>query len=73
MKGSSKGHICLTHRHRQQCGDGQRERGWGWGEVGKGGGNGDICNSVNNKNKGLFKGSLYYGTKYLQTLYLVKG
>ena len=40
----------MIHRHRQQCGDGQREGG-GWVEVGKGGGNGDICGSINNKNK----------------------
>ena len=36
MKGVAKDHICVTHRHRQQCGDGQRE-GVGWVEVvGKG-------------------------------------
>ena len=33
-KGSSKEHICIIHRHRQQCGDGQQEGGveaeWRW-------------------------------------------
>ena len=48
----AKEHICITHRHRQWCGDGQREGEWGWVEVGKGAGkNGDICNSVDDKNK----------------------
>ena len=41
----------MTHRHRQQCGDGQREVGEGMGGVGQRGGTGDICNSVDNKNK----------------------
>ena len=45
-KGLAKEHICITHRHRQQCGDGQREE----GEVGKGCENRDICKSVDNKN-----------------------
>ena len=37
----------------QQCGDSQWEGGVGagWVEVGKGQGDGDICNSVNNKTK----------------------
>ena len=30
MKGLAKEHICITHRHRQQCGDGQREGGTEW-------------------------------------------
>ena len=50
---SSKEHICITQRHRKQCGDGQREAGErsGWREAK--GENGDICNSatVNNKEK----------------------
>ena len=51
MKGLTKEHVCMTHRHRQQCGGGQREGGGAksgekereekWG----------ICNSVNNKLK----------------------
>ena len=47
----AKEHICMTRRHRQQCGGGQRE---GEGELGTGGqrgGNGGICNYINNKNK----------------------
>ena len=43
--------ISMTHRHRQQCGDGQREGRWGLAEGGPIRGNGDICNSANNKNK----------------------
>ena len=35
-----------------KVGDGQREGGWGLGGGGqRGKGNGDICNSVKNKNK----------------------
>ena len=51
VKGLGKEHLCVTHRHRQQCSDSLREgrtrTGWRWakGEIG------DICNSVNNKNK----------------------
>ena len=30
MKGLDKEHVCLTHRHRQQCGDGQREGAGVW-------------------------------------------
>lgn len=41
----------MTHRHQQECGNGQREGGGDWLEVGKGGGNGNIRNSVNNKDK----------------------
>ena len=42
----------MAHRHRKHCGDILREEGGkSWVEVGKVGGNGDICNSVNNKNK----------------------
>ena len=37
MKGLAKEHICITLRHKQQCGDSKRERGWGQVEVGKGG------------------------------------
>ena len=54
MKGLAKAHVCVTHRHRQQCGDGQREGGMvglGGGEPRMGWGHGDICSSVNNKNK----------------------
>ena len=53
VKGWATDHECMTHRHRQQGGDGQRQGVWGEvGKVGVGGlGNGDICNSVNNKNK----------------------
>ena len=51
MKAFTKGHACMTHRLRQQCGDGQREEGRGR-EMGKGReGDGDICSSVNNENK----------------------
>ena len=36
-EGISQKHTCMTHRHRQQCGDGQREgQGKGGGKVGKG-------------------------------------
>ena len=52
MKGLTKNHICITHGHRHQYGDSQREEGWGLGRdrqrVRE---NGDIRNSVNNKNK----------------------
>ena len=44
----------MAHRHKQCCGDGQREGGWGLGRDGRrveGAGNGDTCNSANNKNK----------------------
>ena len=37
MKGLTKKCTCITHGHRQQCGDSQRERGWGEVEVGEGG------------------------------------
>ena len=42
----------MTHKQRQQSGAGQKEGGEGWVEAGKGRevGNGDIYNSVNNKN-----------------------
>ena len=45
--------MCITHRPRQQPGDGRREGelGIGWRKA-KSGGNRDIFNSVNNKNKG---------------------
>ena len=46
-----KEHVCVTHRHRQQCGGGQREGGQALGTGGQKGGSGDICTSVNNKNK----------------------
>ena len=40
-EGSAKEHICITHRHRQQCDDGLREgRVEGWVEVSKRGENG---------------------------------
>ena len=38
MKGLAKEHKCITHGHRQQCGDGQREGGAGLGRRGTGGG-----------------------------------
>ena len=51
VKGLVKEHICITRRHRQQC-SGQREEGVGaWWRCARGGGDGVICNSVNNKNK----------------------
>ena len=34
MKGLAKEHICVVHRHIQQCGDGQREGGPGAGRRG---------------------------------------
>ena len=39
------------HRRRKQCGDGRRELGSGGKREGAGGGDGNICNSVNNENK----------------------
>lgn len=56
MNGSSKVYACITHGHRQECGNGQRERGqeldgggqrrwWWWG----GWGDGDICNAKGNQ------------------------
>ena len=54
MKGFAKEHICINHRNRQQCGDGQREgSGERLGKGGKGEQQGEICNSINNKNKVL--------------------
>ena len=47
----AKEHLCITHRHRRECGHGQREGGSGRGGGGQRGENGKICNSVNNKNK----------------------
>ena len=47
----AKEHICVTHRHRQQCDDGQRRGEQGLGGGGQSGGNGDSCNSGSNKNK----------------------
>ena len=47
MKGLAKEQTCMTHGHRQPCGDGQ-----GVGEGGqRGGGDGGICNSIDNKNE----------------------
>ena len=51
MKGLAKERIYISHRHKQQCGGSQREGGPGLGVGGQKRGNGDICNSVNNKNK----------------------
>ena len=52
VKGLAKEHACVTHGHRQQCGDGHSGRGSrGLEEEGKWGENGDICNCVNNKMK----------------------
>ena len=52
MEGSAKEHVCMTHRHRQQCGDGLREGGnEDWVKVGKGRRKGTSANSVSNKNK----------------------
>ena len=58
-KGLAKGHACITHRHRHQCGkEGKGDR--GWVEKGKGrAGNGDICNSVNNTNKEKIKRHMF--------------
>ena len=41
--------MCITHRHRQQYGISWRGGSEGWVKVGKWGGDGDICNSVNKK------------------------
>ena len=49
MMGLATEHTCMTHR--QWCGDGPREGGAGAGWRGEGGGNGDILDNVNNKNK----------------------
>ena len=52
-EGSANEHTCMTQGHGQLRGGGQSGD---WVEVGKGGGkNGDICNSVSNKNKGKKK------------------
>ena len=51
-KNTAKEHRCITHRHRQQCGDGRREEGWGLGGSRQEGGKWALCNSINNKNKG---------------------
>ena len=49
MKGLAKDHICITHGHK-----GKESRMGGEGQSG-GGGNGDICNSINkNEVKKLF-------------------
>ena len=52
VKGLDKEHICMAHRHRQQCDDSPREvmtrAGWRWAQ----GKNGDNCSSVHNTNKG---------------------
>ena len=43
-------HICITHGHRQQCGKCRGEwEGAGWRGARRE--MGDMCNSVNNKNK----------------------
>lgn len=56
VKELDREHMCITHRPRKQCGDGQREGHWGPSGGGqRGGGNGDIYNNVNNKNKVLKK------------------
>ena len=47
----AKQHICITHRHRQHCGDGQRGKGVGAEWRRAHGENEDISNSVNNKDK----------------------
>ena len=49
VKGLVKEHICVTHRHRQQCGEGQGEGGCGLGRDRQSGRGGNICNNVNNK------------------------
>ena len=45
-------HICITYRHRQQCGDGQRDC---WVRavegMGKDGEIEDTCNNVNNTSR----------------------
>ena len=51
MKGLGKEHICMTHRHRQQCGDGHTVvQGLNGGGQRKRE-DGDIYNSVKNKYK----------------------
>ena len=50
VTGSATGHTCSAHRHRQLRGGGLRERGVGAGWRGQREGDGNICNSVNNKN-----------------------
>ena len=51
-EGISQEHICMTCGQRQCCGYGLSEGGArGRGKQAKVGGNEDICNSVNNKNK----------------------
>lgn len=55
---AAKGHIRKTHRHNSMVM--ARGKGEGAGRKWtKDEGNGDICNSVNNKNKGIFKNILY--------------
>ena len=51
MKGLAKGHMDITHRHRQLCGDRQRDRSWGISGGGQREENGHICNSVNDFKK----------------------
>ena len=55
-EGLAKEHICITHRHRLQCGDGPEgiggRAGWRWT---KWGGDRDIYNNVNNKIKKRIK------------------
>ena len=49
-KGLAEEHMCISHRHRQQCGNSQKEKSRSWCRWAREG-NGDICNSVNGKNK----------------------
>ena len=60
VKGLAKEHVCMTPRHRQWY-DGQRE-GAGQEQIGEwaNGGDGSICNSVNNKNKVRKPARIYY-------------
>ena len=47
-------HISAVQEYRQWCGEGQQVgKDRGWVEGGEGRGDGDFCNSVNNKN--IFK------------------
>ena len=50
MKGLAKEHICTTIDADNSVVMARGKGGGGW-QGGQGGGNGDICNSVNNKNK----------------------
>ena len=63
MKALAKDHICMTHGHRQQCGNSQREGGQGLGGGGQRRGNGDICNSVNSEHKEKHRSPIFHGAR----------